>query len=629
MSDVSTSTNSSQGSSSSSPVQTPENDISNAVSATASSMASQLYSWAQGVYAQTSAVTNEAVGNFFTASKQMMGLSNSMIDQYNSLFAPENAELVADANSYASPARIDADMGMAGATQAQAGASAEQNSISQLQQFGIDPSSGRYSSLLNADNVQNAANVAGAENTQQRADVATGQQLRADAVQVGAQLPSSIANVTNTSLQALNGAENAELGNANTGNSLMNTPNNYLKTAGNILQPMQASKSQNTSQGNSNSTKTDAGKSQPNPSGQGNGGGQGNAGGQAWGMNMPAGGPTLTPVNQNQNQNQDNGDYNLGDMYGPDSIGGVLPEDFTGGDGSMTIGQPGSADTPIQNTDSNQNGGISDPFQNGGFGDTLPQDNSGFGGQNQTFTGSNGAQDTPYGNINYNSSANGANGNAEGGGGGSWGDGSAFGTPGSFGDTTGSLGGSDSGTFGNAPTPPPSQDSGQSPYAGGDMGDTGDSTYTPPSSTGDSSESWTPNDDTDTSTTSPEDQAQDDAQDSGDDSGGDYARGGPVMGIPRHVIPHRNNHMRKHGQRRLQMASGGQVPAAASPSRGAVTDDIPAHVNANEFVIPQDVALWKGQEFFQNLITQSRQKRMMAPAAAQKAPKAQPTAGAR
>ena len=65
-------------------------------------------------------------------------------------------------------------------------------------------------------------------------------------------------------------------------------------------------------------------------------------------------------------------------------------------------------------------------------------------------------------------------------------------------------------------------------------------------------------------------------------------------------------------------AMGGQVPAAASPSGGQQVDDVsaqgpgqsPMHLNANEFVIPQDVALWKGQEFFQNLINDSRKKRM-------------------
>jgi hypothetical protein len=74
----------------------------------------------------------------------------------------------------------------------------------------------------------------------------------------------------------------------------------------------------------------------------------------------------------------------------------------------------------------------------------------------------------------------------------------------------------------------------------------------------------------------------------GDSGGGDYwAEGG--------AIP---------------LQKGGVAPTNASPSGGAQTDDIDAKVNANEFVIPQDVALWKGQEFFYKLMDQSRKTRV-------------------
>ncbi len=59
---------------------------------------------------------------------------------------------------------------------------------------------------------------------------------------------------------------------------------------------------------------------------------------------------------------------------------------------------------------------------------------------------------------------------------------------------------------------------------------------------------------------------------------------------------------------------GGAIPVGASPSRGAVTDDIPAKVNAGEFIVPKDVAAWKGEEFFQKLIMQSRKMKEEAPA---------------
>lgn len=61
--------------------------------------------------------------------------------------------------------------------------------------------------------------------------------------------------------------------------------------------------------------------------------------------------------------------------------------------------------------------------------------------------------------------------------------------------------------------------------------------------------------------------------------------------------------------------TGGRVPLNASPSRGIMTDDVPARLTADEFVVPRDVAKWKGEEFFQKLIAKSREDRQtQAPA---------------
>jgi hypothetical protein len=66
----------------------------------------------------------------------------------------------------------------------------------------------------------------------------------------------------------------------------------------------------------------------------------------------------------------------------------------------------------------------------------------------------------------------------------------------------------------------------------------------------------------------------------------------------------------------------GPVPASMSPSGGQRVDDVRAqgpggariNLNADEFVIPRDVALYKGQEFFQKLIASARKNNAMAAA---------------
>jgi hypothetical protein len=57
----------------------------------------------------------------------------------------------------------------------------------------------------------------------------------------------------------------------------------------------------------------------------------------------------------------------------------------------------------------------------------------------------------------------------------------------------------------------------------------------------------------------------------------------------------------------------GAVPMEASPSNGAVTDDVPAQgpggairLNGGEFVIPKDVVSWEGEKSLQNLIAKAR-----------------------
>jgi hypothetical protein len=56
-------------------------------------------------------------------------------------------------------------------------------------------------------------------------------------------------------------------------------------------------------------------------------------------------------------------------------------------------------------------------------------------------------------------------------------------------------------------------------------------------------------------------------------------------------------------------AEGGAIPQSASPTQGIAVDDVPARLSPGEFVVPKDVVQWKGEEHFQKLIDQSREKR--------------------
>lgn len=51
---------------------------------------------------------------------------------------------------------------------------------------------------------------------------------------------------------------------------------------------------------------------------------------------------------------------------------------------------------------------------------------------------------------------------------------------------------------------------------------------------------------------------------------------------------------------------GAAVPVAASPSMGGAVDDVPAMLNAGEFVLPKDVVQWFGEEKLQKMIEKAR-----------------------
>jgi hypothetical protein len=52
---------------------------------------------------------------------------------------------------------------------------------------------------------------------------------------------------------------------------------------------------------------------------------------------------------------------------------------------------------------------------------------------------------------------------------------------------------------------------------------------------------------------------------------------------------------------------GASVDESMSPSQGAIPDDVPARLNAGEFVLPKDVVAWYGEEKLQKLIQKARE----------------------
>ena len=89
------------------------------------------------------------------------------------------------------------------------------------------------------------------------------------------------------------------------------------------------------------------------------------------------------------------------------------------------------------------------------------------------------------------------------------------------------------------------------------------------------------------------------------------ARGGIPMPGSRNIPATRMGGFHSNAPSLRSLASGGpttggNVPRSASPSNGRQTDDIPARLNAEEFVIPRDATKYYGHKFFLDLIKKAR-----------------------
>lgn len=61
------------------------------------------------------------------------------------------------------------------------------------------------------------------------------------------------------------------------------------------------------------------------------------------------------------------------------------------------------------------------------------------------------------------------------------------------------------------------------------------------------------------------------------------------------------------------LADGGAVPEAASPTRGQAVDDVPARLNAGEFVIPKEVVSWVGEKTMHQMIEKAKKEKTELP----------------
>ncbi len=500
-------------------VQTPQSDWELQLSQLLTNIGQSQYQWAQNTYNSTSALTDQQINSYLQLAQQGQSLAGNEINRYESIYQPLENQYINEAQTYASAPRIARNMGAAESDTAQAENAGRINAEDTLRSYGIDPSSGRYAELEDAQRTAAGAAEAGAGQQAELATEQTGQQMLLDAVNIGQQYPGAAVNSLNSAYQGVAGAENSILGSANTGVNLMDSANPYFSSAMQLRYPPTGQITNSQSASNNGS-----------------------------GIK----GPTTNPFAGPNGYTPTSEDQFFGSVKGKGSNNSGSPFVPVPGSGQGTAG---SNDLSVPQYDPNamNSNNYNTPSPNWDAA-TQPYDSS------NTTPGFDTAQfnpqvDTSYG---YNAPA-----------------------PASW----------------DVPQESTDWSSPQPDYSSPDMStysapDASASSYQDPSSI---SNEYGMSSDMSGGATSG-DAAYYDT--SGGDSGGDsgYAQGGGVL-------PHGNG-----------PTTGGFVPRQASPSMGRNTDDISARLNAGEFVVPRDVAAWKGQEYFQKLIEDSRRKRMGAPA---------------
>ena len=226
------------------------------------------YDTAGQEYQQNATLSDAAIGNLMQTSAAATGIATDAMSEFNGVFVPEVNQLVNDANNYSSQARIQQAMGAAESGVAQSFNGQRNAALSDLQSYGIDPSSGRYAALDNTERMQEAASAAGAGFQAEQATEATGRGLRSEAIQATANMPGYANQAEGVAANAAGAAGGVAIGTGNMGANLLGTAAKYGSVADSAFTgavPRVANTSSGGHSGQGNQGSGNQGQQGPNP----------------------------------------------------------------------------------------------------------------------------------------------------------------------------------------------------------------------------------------------------------------------------------------------------------------------------------------------------------------------------
>jgi hypothetical protein len=182
------------------------------------------YQWAKDQFNKNQGTSDKVVNQALDTGTNFGNYAATDRGDYESMTRPAMKQQMDFAKDYASPSRMMANRSSAisGSNMAAeaARAAAEQN----LQSFGVDPSSGKFAGLDAGLAAKKAAMAASAGTTSDRNTEMLGQQYLSNAIKTGQVLPGQAATEAGVGMAAGNQAVNAGLATTASGSATMGTP---------------------------------------------------------------------------------------------------------------------------------------------------------------------------------------------------------------------------------------------------------------------------------------------------------------------------------------------------------------------------------------------------------------------
>lgn len=198
--------------------------------------------WAKQQYADNKVINDQIIGTAMDTQAKNNKFADEQQQRYKDVYQPLQDSLIADSKSYGSPERQQMEMGKAQANVAENFENARRAASTQLESFGVDPSSTRYAALDAGSRIQQAAAQAAAGNSARTQTENTGMALRSQALGIGQALPGQAAISYGAGLQAGNQGANVGLATTASGANTMGTAPQWqgigsgaINSAGNLM----------------------------------------------------------------------------------------------------------------------------------------------------------------------------------------------------------------------------------------------------------------------------------------------------------------------------------------------------------------------------------------------------------